>query len=76
MINRIKISDGDMLVISAGGGSWSDSSRKKLLDEVGKWLNKRGLHDVEAIMIPNSKSEETTFNVFSVNDIFEDTVLK
>jgi hypothetical protein len=73
MIDRLKIADGDLLIIHGNKGMDTDDIRK-LGKMVEKWLKSRGLSNVE-LVATSSDADCVSFSVLSVNDVFEDAVL-
>jgi hypothetical protein len=77
-MNRIKVSEGDCLVctIAAPGGvtqEYLNNVNKRIYD----WMMKRGLKDVETVFCGGVGTEiKLTMQLLSVNDIFEQEVLK
>ena len=80
-MERLKISDGDMVIVTLHGKVDHKFSRH-MVETFEKWINARGLNNVELVMLNSNgggddMSKETiTVKVLSVNDVFEGTVLK
>ena len=73
---RIKISDGDMMVVTLGGDDINHQTMVQIRDNFKKWLVSRGLTNVElGVIRSHSNDDGMTITVLSVNDVFEDTVL-
>ena len=73
MISNLKISDGDLLVIHMEGTA-SQAIMENYKRRLEMWIKSRGLQNVE-IMV---SSGEMILNItkFTVNDVFEEEVLK
>lgn len=74
---RLKVTNGDLLIVHHPYGG-SDFSRDEFEREIRNWLTKRDLGDVKVISTEsfNEDVNVTKFSVISVNDVFEDEVLK
>jgi hypothetical protein len=67
--NRIKVVDGDLIVISCGSdGSTRDDLATKIVD----WGKTKSI-SVRCLV---RYAETDSINVFSVNDVFEEIILK
>jgi len=71
----LKVSDGDLLVVKIGGPKTSSYSRRQFVDEVKEWVKNRGLHNVQ-ILVHETDEDSASISVLTVNDPFENTVLK
>lgn len=77
-MSRLKITNGDLLFINVTyGTSLSKEWLIELDGKIRKWLASKGLSDVQLEIYGGSGAGfEITYQVLSVNDVFEDTVLR
>lgn len=74
-MNRIKISDGDLVIVShsADSSSWM---AERLGVAIEEWIKARGLQDVKVMHSENQpKGVPTTVTVLTVNNVFDEEVL-
>lgn len=72
---RLKISDGDLVLVSFPTGIYKGSDPYKAIsDSILTWVKNRGLNNVSITTICGPGTE-LTFQVLSVNDVFEQEVL-
>ena len=74
----MKITDGDFILLSIRGPK---DTAEEMCKMVKRWCKERGLHNVmvEGLASPADAHNTGTLvdvNVFTVNDVFEDGVLK
>jgi hypothetical protein len=74
MISNLKVSDGDMLFVHLQGDDITQAHIQAVREKLDKWAKKRGLRDVEFIISGGAHKMEIA--KFTVNDIFENEVLK
>lgn len=73
MMTKMKITDGDFIMIEVGGQK--QEGLKILMENVHGWLKKHGLNNCRPVIVPTD-SKELNVYIFSVNDVFEEQVLK
>ena len=73
-MNRLKISDGDLLIVSFPS-NFTDKILGEFRQNLAGWLRSKGLDNVNAIIV-TADTPSVTFQSLSVNDVFEDTFLK
>ena len=71
---RHKITDGDLILVQADE-AMSEKNFAKLGEIIGNWCRSKGLKNVSANLIP-TKGSKIEVVVLSVNDVFEEEVLK
>lgn len=74
-MDRLKITDGDFVVIQAGYGM-SAYDAMEIAKHIKEWCVKRGLNDVQVASVPAHEGTEFKVYLLSVNDVFEEMVLK
>lgn len=74
MISNLKISEGDLVMIHIEGANVTSRHLDMVRDRLMKWAKKRGLNDIEVVV--STGEHKVSVNKFSVNDIFEEQVLK
>ena len=74
VISNLKVSDGDLLMVHLEGGNVSSAYIESVRAKLFKWCQAKGLSNVE-IMITGGDVRMSVVKV-SVNDVFEDEVLK
>jgi hypothetical protein len=74
MISKLKITDGDLIVVNLEGENVPQSHIERVRDKLDKWCKQRGLENVE-ILIGGGKIK-LSVAALSVNDVFEDELLK
>jgi hypothetical protein len=72
---RFKISDGDMIIVPIKDDT-PYSTSNMIRDYLTQWAKDRGLHDVRIMVANGIMDPSQGITVLSVNDIFEDVVLK
>lgn len=72
---RLKISDGDLLFVSYPKDT-SDQGKKLLSKAINDWCKGKGLNNVDSYLVASAIDSGISFSVLSVNDVFEETVLK
>jgi hypothetical protein len=72
---RIKVSDGDLLLVEYGGQPTQEHV-DALFDDIEMWLKERGLDNVSTTMMAHPEVTGIKISVLSVNDLFEEQVLK
>ena len=72
-MTRLKITDGDLLIVTCIAGS-----NHEFVDKINKsfhaWLKDKGLHNVEIIVAGGGK-DQLDIKVLTVNDVFESEFL-
>lgn len=79
VLNRIKITNGDLILVTFDGNSWSDYDKDKFSNFLKKWVVSRGLTESDILMVDsatNNNNNAFSINILSVNDVFDETVLK
>ena len=71
---RLKVSDGDLIVVYVNAPAERQVLRD-FSDHIKRWAEERGLQGVRVIML-GSETTNTRIEVLSVNDIFEEHILK
>ena len=79
MINRLKVAEGDLVIVNLGS-QHAESARERFAKILKKWLTDRGLTAVEVVIIPISNEVQDDsmvprIQILSVNDVFDDAVL-
>lgn len=76
MIKSLKITDGDLLMINLGSSmSQTQAHIEKYAEHIRKWLNSKDLKNV-TLQVSAGYTEEFTIVHYTVNDVFEQAVLK
>lgn len=70
----MKVTDGDLIVINLDGDNISTLHIERLREKVKKWVDARGLNNVEILI--SGGDVKMSIAKFTVNDVFEDEVLK
>lgn len=73
MTSKFKITDGDMVMVNLKGKPTQDYLNR-VRDRLEKWAKAKGLSNVEFLMSGGDINVQV--NVLTVNDVFEDEVLK
>lgn len=73
-MSRIKVSDGDLVVVTVGG-ELNYEVLGAIARDLNSWFQMRGLHEVRLTVYHVRNSQGMEIKVFSVNDVFEDEVL-
>lgn len=73
MISTLKVTDGDLLLIHMEG-DLSQAHIERVREKIKKWVEAKGLSNVE-IMVSGGKLNMQIAKL-TVNDVFEDSVLK
>lgn len=73
MITNLKITDGDLIIVNMEG-DLSQAHIERIREKLKKWVDARGLQNVE-ILISGGKVNMKIAK-FTVNDVFEDELLK
>lgn len=73
-MNRLKISDGDLIVITMGG-ELTQSHMSIIREKFEQWIGERGLQECRVLVMSGVGEEGISIKVLSVNNIFEDEVL-
>jgi len=74
MISKLKITDGDLIVVNLEGDNVPQAHIERVREKLDKWCKGRGLQNVE-ILIGGGKIKLNIASL-SVNDVFEDELLK
>lgn len=75
-MDRLKISDGDLILITLGGDSLTSNNMLVVREHFHKWIKERGLEGCRLLVLSGLNASGVDIKVLSVNNIFEDTVLK
>lgn len=73
MITNLKITDGDLIIVNMEG-DLSQAHIERVREKIKKWVDARGLQNVE-ILVSGGKVNMRIAK-FTVNDVFEDELLK
>jgi len=73
MISKMKVSDGDLLLINLGGNDLTQKHIEFMREKIKRWLLGKGLNNVEIVVTAGAG---ITIGQLSVNDVFENEVLK
>lgn len=73
MINRLKITDGDLVMIHVPLEYPDAEGLDLIITAIKSWVNKHGLNNTVLLAVP---CNEFKITVLSVNDVFENEVLK
>lgn len=73
MISNLKVTDGDLLIVNLEG-DLSQLHIERIREKLKKWVEARGLQNVE-ILVSGGKVNMQIAK-FTVNDVFEDEILK
>ncbi len=75
---RLKVSDGDLIILSLSGENVSRDFVDRLRERIQEWLDSRGLTECDTLVaaVDNKGGNAIGVTVLTVNDVFEDTVLK
>lgn len=71
---RIKVSDGDLIILKLGGET-THGQQVAVRAIFEKWVQARGLQGVEVITVKCEGEAGFNIVIMSVNDVFEDQVL-
>ncbi len=71
---RVKITDGDLLMV-CHSREMTTEAQSKLGQIINSWLQSKDLKNVSAYLHPVD-AKGMSFKVLSVNDIFEEQILK
>lgn len=73
-MDRLKISDGDLVIIAHA--KYESSTHRNLIDTIRGWINERGLNVKVVVgdVLPKDSKPEIT--ILTVNDVFDNEVLK
>ena len=74
MVSKIKVTDGDLLLVNIKGNGVSQDYMEKFRNRLEKWASKKGLSNVEVMVSGGDINIDIT--QISVNDVFEEEVLK
>ena len=72
-MTKLKITDGDLIIVMLNSGSTADFLNR-VRDSFQTWLTEKELHNVKVMVA--SGGEQMNITVLTVNDVFEDEVLK
>lgn len=72
-MRNLKVTDGDLIVFGVPLDYDDPDGLELIITRLRSWIAGKGLKNTEILVIPSSKIEIT---VMSVNDVFEDEVLK
>lgn len=76
MIKSLKITDGDLIMVNLGrSDSYTQAHIEKYGEHIRKWLKSKALDNV-VLQVSAGYTEEFTIVHYSVNDLFETSVLK
>jgi hypothetical protein len=70
-INKVKITDGDLIYLTRAEAS--RESLEKEVESIDVWAKSKGLNN---IMVMACTGDLDSITVLSVNDVFEDVVIK
>lgn len=73
MINKLKITDGDLVMIHVPLEYPDAEGLESILKAIQFWIKKHGMNNVTILAVPSNEFKVTAL---SVNDAFEDEVLK
>lgn len=73
MIGTLKVADGDLIIVNMEG-DLSQAHLERIREKLKKWVDARGLQGVE-ILVSGGKVD-MRITKLTVNDVFEDEVLK
>lgn len=73
MITNLKVTDGDLLIVHMEG-DLGQTHIERVREKIKKWVDARGLQNVE-ILVSGGKLNLQIAKL-TVNDVFEDSVLK
>lgn len=74
MIQNLKVTDGDLLVIHLEGEHITQMHIEKIREKLIKWGTNKGFQNVEFLI--TGGTHKINITKFTVNDVFEDEVLK
>jgi hypothetical protein len=75
-MDRIKVSDGDLIIMTVGGDTSTSNALTILREKIEQWADERGLQGCRVLVAGGVGAHGTDIKVLSVNNIFEDVVLK
>lgn len=73
MISKMKVSDGDLIIVNIGSTDISQKHIEFMRDRLRKWAAAKGLNNVEFVVTAGS---DMSLTQLTVNDVFENEVLK
>lgn len=74
MINKIKVTDGDLIFVTLEGDV-DHQFANYLKTQVENWLKDKGFTNCK-VVISGGDGIKINLNILTVNDVFEDEVLK
>lgn len=73
-IANLKISDGDLIIINLEGNAITSRHIEAVREKVKKWCSSKGMVNVDVLI--TAGEHKMTIGKLSVNDVFENEILK